>query len=198
MTAQVYMRQYKIASEGVNIGNLTARKTLDGDTVLYSLTSDIIVNMISKLYIETRVNATYVAGNLLSSSSTIFLDYNKINYTNTDKAKDGYEIDNNGHRIKSVEMAPFSSLRLYFEMPPEKTKVYSELDGKTRNMRKREEKKFELIDPEAPLSKSTYIYSSEEGLFSIEVERPHLPAIKISQVREPVTPEAEKSEAEGQ
>ena len=192
------MRQYKIASEGVDIGNLSASKTVDGDTVLYALTSDVIVNLISKVYIETRVNATYVQGNFLTSSSSIFLDYNKINYTNTDKTKDGFAIDNNGHQIKSIETAPFTSLRLYFEMPPEQTKVYSELDGKIRNMRKRDDKKFELIDPRDPTSKSNYVYSTEEGLFSIEVERPLLPSIKISQVRAPVTPEAEKTESEGQ
>ena len=196
LSAQVYMRQYKIASDGVNLGNLTVRKTVMGDTITYGLTSDIIVNMIAKIYVETRMDATFVSGQLHTSSSAMFLDQNPINQTRAVQTQTGMELDRNGYTSKSIETPPYTSLRLYFEMPPERTKVFSELDGNTRNMRKKEDKVFELIDPESPKRKSTYTYSSEEGLFSIDVEFPHLPPIKISQVREPVAPDAADPPAE--
>jgi len=192
LNAQVYVRYYKITSDGTNLGNLTAQKTVAGDTVAYRLTADVIVNMLAKIHVENRIDATYVTGNLHSSSASMMLNQNPVLRTMVERSKTGFDLENNGHPSKLVDTAPFSALRLYFEMPPERTKVFSELDGKIRNMRKLEEKKFELIDPENPKRKVTYTYSSEEGLYSIEVEIPHLPKVTISQVREPVVLDAEK------
>ena len=182
--SQVYTRNYEIKAGDRIIGEVRAIKNDEGGLIQYDVTSEVKYKLLFTIEVSYRVQANYKDEELISSSSTVYLNGNVQNTIDIEKTGDHYTVVQDGHTTRIYNDISYSSAKLYFARPDDIKSVLSETEGRMMKLTKTSEGKFKLRDPEKESSLNTYAYSSDQGLHSIEIERKLFPTLKLTHVRE--------------
>lgn len=182
--SQVYERHYEILADDEKVGYLIARQKVDGDMTHYEIISQVDARMLVRINLDTEINAGFEDGVLQYSSSTTYLNGNVHSNAELNKQKETYMLRKDEHSLKIFEPEILlSSSKLYFHEPDEETKVFSESEGIIKQIEKTGEKNYTLTTTGNKKEKSVYSYSSDQGLYQIEVKRNFLPNLRIKRVR---------------
>ena len=195
--AQIYLRNYEISSSDKVVGGIEATRTPEGDYVRYDVTSEVTMRILFEIKVSYKVQAIYKSGVLVSSSATVYLNGNVQNDVNVERTGDHYTVVADGHTTRIYEDIKCSSALLYFNKPKDTRKVFSETDGAFRDLSETADGKFKSRDPENENNVNTYIFSSDQGMQSVILERPLLPTLKVTGVRQ-VKLDKDKPESESE
>lgn len=182
--AQIYLRNYEISSGDKVIGGISVTRTPEGEYVRYDVTSEASMRVLFMVNVSYKVQAIYKNDILVSSSATVYLNGNVQNNVICERTGDHYTVVADGHTTKIYEDIKWTSARLYFNKPQDTKKIFSETDGIFKNLSETADGKFKSRDPEKEAIVNTYTYSSDQGLQSIILERPLMPTLKVTGVRE--------------
>ena len=187
---QTYERHYKITSNNDKVGYLIARQKVEGDMTHYELISQVDTRLLIRINLDTEIHSSYENGVLQYSSSTTYLNGNVHTNTEIIKQDGSYMVRKDEHSMKIFESEILlSASKLYFNEPGEEAKLISESEGVIKQLEKTGDKKYTLTTSGNKNEKSVYTYSSDQGLYQIEVQRAHLPDIRIKRVRNANEPE---------
>ena len=182
--AQTYLRNYKVESGDKLVGKISATRSLDGDYTQYDVTSKVVMTILFEITVEYKVQATYKNDVLVSSSATVYLNGRTQSDMNCERTGDHYTLVSDGHTTRIYEDIKWSSAKLYFNIPADVRKVFSETDGTFKTLSTTSDGKYLLKDPEKDANINTYTYSSDQGLNQIIIERSLLPTLKVTGARE--------------
>ncbi len=188
LQAQTYVRNFEAKASGNQVGHVKATKIVDGNIIQYKVESEINVHVLFTVNITYKAQASYKEGIMMSSSASIYINGHLQNSVVTDKTGDFYTIVEDEHTTKLYEEIQFSTAKMYFTMPVDQRKVYSESEGMMKPMVKTSDGKYKVKDPEESDNITVYGYSSEQGVNDIVISKTHLPDVKMKHVRE-VVPE---------
>lgn len=182
--AQTYLRNYDIETNDQIIGGVTATQTVNGDYREYSITAKVTMTTVFEVNLEYKVQAIFQNQNLVSSSSTIYLNNQVQSTTSCERTGNHYTIVKDGHSTKIYDPITWSSAKLFFNKPQDVRKAFSETEGIMKNLSTTADGKFILRDPDNTDNTNTYTFSSPQGLHAILFKRQLLPELTITGVRE--------------
>jgi hypothetical protein len=125
-----------------------------------------------------------VEGVLINSTATIYLNGKTQSKVSVAKQGNDYTVVKDGETSKINGPINWSSAKLYFNRPNDIKKIFSETEGAFKNLVKRADGKLILRDGDNSSSQNIYTFSSEQGLYNIEIERPLLPTLSVKYVRQ--------------
>lgn len=182
--AQVYERHYKVHSEGEDIGSVIARKRVEGDVTHYEVNSKVSTNLVHDIDLVIRIQAGYEGGVLRHSSSTTYLNGDILSSTFVQKKSENYDVTKDGHRTKIyLPEIKMSSAKLYFQEPEKESSSLSEMEGIMKSLENVGDKKYELKIKGDKRYSGVYTFSSDQGLYQIQVNGKQIPEMKITGIR---------------
>jgi len=119
--------QYKITSNGANIGVLYANKQEENKMVTYSVTSDSKFKLFLTVNFAYKLNCIYKNNELVFSTVTTFVNGQKHSTSTAEKMQpNSYILKNNGHEKRLYKNINYSGVLLYFKEPKNISNVFSE------------------------------------------------------------------------
>lgn len=123
---------YEITIAGFSIGEMTAIKTLHGDTATYLLTSKVSLWLFGQINIDYVTDVKYVGNQFIRS--TVSSQTNRGDFLSRIWLQDGvYQVDAKSYKyeLETVisEFINYSAVRLFFEAPSGRKKMIAENYG---------------------------------------------------------------------
>lgn len=149
---------YDIKVWGRKIGKAVTQKKIDGEYTIYTTTSKSEVRFFGKKTIISYVRTVFKNDTLQSSFYKVTKN-KKIKEEATISLKNGvYTVVTNGKKTVYKSPVLFSTIMLTYTMPNDQQKVFEEVGGFDKTMKKIKERHFKLINPESR-HKDEYFYT---------------------------------------
>lgn len=139
---------YKLTSKGGNpIGNLTATKTISGNIMQIDVVSEVKAKIFIEIDVKYKLHSTYKNSELFFSSVTTYVNEKVHSSSKTEKSGDYYTITKNGHASKFLNKIDFSDALLYFEVPKNKSQLFSESNMIEKQIKQTGVNTYDVINP---------------------------------------------------
>ncbi len=154
---------YNVKVFGKIIGTVTANRRIQGATIEYSTNSLSIIRFFGKKEISTIMKTLY-ENNVLKKSFYEVKKNGKIREKSTLKYLNStYNIITDGEKTKHTKPIHLSTIMLTYYKPKDKEKVFEEVGGFYKKIKKIKDNEFELINPRSRHI-DTYIYNEDDVL----------------------------------
>lgn len=140
------LQQFKIVMGKNRIGSYEARRQKDGGETTYTAKSETVVSFFGKIRIKYGLVCTYRDGQLVNSEMRSYKNGNLKKETLVKWGGDQYAINADGKKSTLNQPIKKSSIQLYFEEPEDQTKVFSESQGKFKQVNKVSSNQYTLSD----------------------------------------------------
>ncbi|RBW61401.1 hypothetical protein DS884_03575 [Tenacibaculum sp. E3R01] len=158
LVAQEY--KYDVNVFGKTIGTVIANRTIKGTKIEYSTNSLSIIRFFGKKEISTIMKTLY-ENNVLKKSFYEVKKNGKIREKSTlEYLNSTYNIITDGEKTKHTKPIHLSTIMLTYYKPKDKEKVFEEVGGFYKKIKKIKVNEFELINPRSRHI-DTYIYNDE-------------------------------------
>lgn len=158
LVAQEY--KYDVNVFGKTIGTVIANRTIKGTKIEYSTNSLSIIRFFGKKEISTIMKTSY-ENNVLKKSFYEVKKNGKIREKSTlEYLNSVYNIITDGEKTKHTKPIHLSTIMLTYYKPKDKEKVFEEVGGFYKKIKKIKVNEFELINPRSRHI-DTYIYNDE-------------------------------------
>ena len=159
--AQNVTLNYDLSVAGNSIGNLTAVKTVIGNSITYTANSSDTIHLFGETQISTSLAVVSIDGIFQSSHYKIEKN-GTINDESTTILKNGvYYISHNGKTSQINSPITYSTTMLYFDEPKKVSSVFAELEGINKNIESLGASIYQLTDPG---NHHTNSYTYENGI----------------------------------
>ncbi|HNT50677.1 MAG TPA: hypothetical protein PLM56_04960 [Cyclobacteriaceae bacterium] len=149
--------QFKVTRNDSAVGTLTIQQQVDQDQTTYTLSSDVVVDMIYTIQVSEKITDVYKTGVLHASSHQ--RQVNGLGRAKNQLTREGdtYQIVNEQNRKRSLsEVIHASVVSIYFNEPKESLWVYSQNFQKMVFMEKTGPHCFSIALPNGNISNYTY------------------------------------------
>lgn len=150
---------YKVMVGRFNVGQQTVVQSCNGDTLKITVHSDVKLHLGFTNYITYNQKAVYYKNQLLFSNVVIQRNQVTQSHCSTKWTGTYYTINLDGKKSRYNKPITLSGTRLYFEQPLKNQEVFSESDGKMKNLVLKPNGEYELSHP-GEKAKNSYHYKN--------------------------------------
>ena len=147
--AQTTSLKYDIIVGGKTLGIVKATKTEKDAKIIYTSDSDTEVHILGTIKIKTRMTTIFENGILTESTYEYYKNDNLKEKATLTPTAEGYSFVHNDKTSTISEPIKCSTIMLYFYIPKEGEKVFEEVEGYFKTIKKEKIDNYLLIDPKS-------------------------------------------------
>tara|TARA_R110000868_G_scaffold365285_1_gene628165 strand:- start:795 stop:1391 length:597 start_codon:yes stop_codon:yes gene_type:complete len=147
--AQTTSLKYDIIVGGKTLGIVKATKTEKDAKIIYTSDSDTEVHILGTIKIKTRMTTIFENGILTESTYKYYKNDNLKEKATLTQTSNGYSFVHNDKTSTISEPIKCSTIMLYFYIPKEGEKVFEEVEGYFKTIKKEKIDNYLLIDPKS-------------------------------------------------
>ena len=144
--AQTTTYYYDLKVSSISVGNLTVSKEIKGNQKKFTADSESVIHLFGSTTVKTHQEVVYKNNVLISSINQIWKNGVLNDETQVIKVGNDYAITKNGTTNTLSQPIDFSSIRLYFSLPTNVSKVFSEIEGIYKNIIAKDANTYQLSD----------------------------------------------------
>lgn len=150
---------YNLRVLNMNIGELTVKQKVSGDTLIVDAVTEVKVKIIFTYKVKFLQHSVYQQGCLWSSHLQTVKNGAVHSDTWLKKSGDAYLLVQNGDSTLIHDSITYSGSLLYFNEPIHTSVLYQEIDGEKRNLKREGGKAYVLADKKGRVT-NEYIYKN--------------------------------------